>query len=65
MSGRDTADYASLCGTPMTQRKEKVGGRRYVGYEIATQSIRDYRLPLLGLCPFLPCVELEDPEEGL
>lgn len=30
-----------------------------------TKLIRHHRLPLLGLCPFLPCVELEDPEEGL
>lgn len=53
MSGRDTADYASLCGTPMTQRKERVDRRRYVGYEVHDQIDQASQTALARLVPFL------------
>ena len=50
---RDTADYASLCGTPMTQRKERVDRRRYVGYEIHDQIDQASQTAFARLVPFL------------
>jgi len=63
-STKDTADYASLVGTPDTQKiKERMTKEKEIEKE---RSNKHHRLPLLGRCPdFLPELALEDPDEDL